>query len=78
MFARLKTNTQATVECIHNRDFEVEVEGPQLFFLMGDHYNKIMKVDKYLGEVAIYSPNFQPEYGCAWVGLASDFEIIEV
>lgn len=78
MFARLKTNTQATVECIHNRDFEVEVEPSQLFHLLGDNFNKIMKVDKHLGEVAIYSPNFQPEHGCAWVGLADDFDIIEV
>jgi hypothetical protein len=48
-----------------------------LFYVMSKEFNEKFGIDTELGEVAVYSPNFEKDLSCAWVGQASDFFIRE-
>ena len=61
------------VECIHNRELVRTVDSKQLFFAFGEDFNKKFDIDSRAGELAVYSPTFEEEFGCAWVAQASDF-----
>lgn len=61
------------VECIHNRDLVRTVDNKQLFFAFGEDFNKKFDIDSSIGELAVYSPDFETDLGCAWVAQASDF-----
>jgi len=61
------------VECIHNRELVKTVDTSQLFFAFGEDFNKKFDIDTRAGELAVYSPTFEEELGCAWVAQASDF-----
>lgn len=61
------------VECIHNRELIRTVDSKQLFFAFGEDFNKKFGIDSRAGELAVYSPTFEEEFGCAWVAQASDF-----
>ena len=76
-FVRKLHDEAVEVECIHNRELTRPVSDNHLFFLMGEEFDKKFGIDKRAGEVAIYSPSFEEEFGCAWVGQASDFQIME-
>ena len=76
MYKFARPATDAEVECIHNREITRKTDSDMLFFLMGDDFNEKFGIDKTAGEVAIYSPNFEKDYGCAWIGQREDFDIM--
>lgn len=61
------------LECIHNRDLVKTPEPKTLFYILSDEFHEKFGIDKSLGEVAVYSPNFEKELSCAWVGQKADF-----
>lgn len=65
------------LECIHNRELIKKPEPTMLFYVMSKEFNEKFGIDTELGEVAVYSPNFEKDLSCAWVGQASDFFIRE-
>lgn len=71
-----KIEGDVEVECIHNREITRNITTNDLFFLMGDDFNRKFGIDTNIGEVAVYSPGFEKEFGCAWVGQQSDFEVM--
>lgn len=73
-FARPKST--AVLECIHNRDLESQAGTDLLFIRTADAEWKF-DVDNRVGEVMLYSPKFEPDLSCAWVGYEHDFEFFE-
>jgi hypothetical protein len=61
------------LECIHNRELIKKPEPTMLFYVMSKEFSEKFGIDTELGEVAVYSPNFEKDLSCAWVGKASDF-----
>lgn len=76
-FVRKISDEPVEVECIHNREVTRKIIDNNLFFLMGEDFNKKFEIDKVAGEVAVYSPSFEKDFGCAWIGQESDFQIME-
>lgn len=76
--ARIEDDLLPIVECIYNRDLMVPVKTDQLFFVMNEEIHEKFGVRSDLGEVLIYSPTFETDYQCMWVGLSIDFDFIEL
>jgi hypothetical protein len=78
-FARARIDDSLPiVECIYNRELMVPVKTDQLFFVMSEEVHEKFDVRSDLGEVLIYSPVFEEDYGCMWVGLSIDFEFLQL
>jgi len=76
--ARFEDDSLPIVECIYNRDLMVPVKTDQLFFVMSEEIHDKYEVDYNLGEMLIYSPKFEEDYGCMWVAQTIDFEFFEL
>ena len=76
MYKFARPATDAEVECINNRELTRVTNSDMLFFVMGDDFGEKFGVDKNAGEVAVYSPNFEKDLSCAWIGQREDFDIM--
>lgn len=76
--ARIDEDSLPIVECIYNRELMVPVKTDQMFFVMSEDVHNKFGVRSDLGEVLIYSPLFEEDYQCMWVGLSVDFDMFEL
>lgn len=78
-FAKLRGPEEglAMVECIHNRDLERPVDTDRLYIVLEEEVRQKYGIDYDLGEMLIYSPQFEPELSCMWVAQTIDFDFFE-
>lgn len=76
VMARLRDTElgNAVAECIYNRELEVEIDGGAYFFVLSPEVHEKFGIDYDKGEMLIYRPGFQPQYGCCWVAQTIDFD----
>lgn len=78
-FARLRDPQEglAAVECIHNRDLERWIDPSLTYLVMPEDVHEKYDIFYEHGEVLIYSPHFERELGCLWVGQSIDFDYFD-
>lgn len=74
--ARINDHDLPIVDCVYNTDLSVPVKDDQLFFVMSEEIHRKFGVDPDLGEILIYSPKFESELSCMWIGQSIDFDFI--
>jgi hypothetical protein len=75
--ARLEPDEAISVDCIYNRELTAEVNTNNLFIVLSEDVREKYGIDYDLGEMLIYSPEFEPELGCMWVAQTIDFDFVE-